>query len=266
VNESNWLNDERPSNWTSPVNYAAGSVHIRVEVLEKPAGSQQVGWALCYVANAGNYGCPYTPYYSATGVYERDVNMQSFWSSGPLDWSQGLKQVDLVYTINSSGSGHVDRYPDLKDLTTPTRVRITMVQVSEGATYDPSILDTNPGTGGSSGDSGAGGASGSPGAATGGTPSSGGAGSSDATAGTGGAPMAAAGGSATSSGGAATGNGSAREPSSSGGCAIARSDSGQGRLGQWLPLTLLALLSPLRRWRHRRRTASTRSRSKDVHR
>ena len=36
--------------------------------------------------------------------------------------------------------GHITNFPALKDLVTPTRVRIAMVQVSNGSTYDPSIL------------------------------------------------------------------------------------------------------------------------------
>ena len=75
VNEGNWLNKARPTNWMSPVNYRDGKVHIRAEVLEKPPGDQSAGWALCYVANMGDYGCPYTTYYTKTGVYERDVDM-----------------------------------------------------------------------------------------------------------------------------------------------------------------------------------------------
>lgn len=140
VNEGNWLNKQRPVNWISPVDYRDGKVHIRAEVLEKPPGTQQAGWALCYVANAGSYGCPYTDYYKSVGVYERDVDMRSFYNNATIQWDKGVKQVDLVYTINGSGSGHVTNFPELKALVTPTKVRITMVQVSMGATYDPSIL------------------------------------------------------------------------------------------------------------------------------
>jgi hypothetical protein len=144
VNEGNWLNKQRPTNWLSPVNYRDGKVHIRAEVLEKPPGTQQAGWALCYVANVGGYGCPYTDYYKSVGVYERDVDMRTFYNNTTLQWDRGVKQVDLVYTVNGSGSGHITNFPALKDLVTPTKVRITMVQVSMGATYDPSIIEVAP--------------------------------------------------------------------------------------------------------------------------
>lgn len=147
VTEKNFLNKSRPTNWISPVNYRDGKVHIRAEVIAKPPGTQQAGWALCYVANVGDYGCPYTDYYTKVGVYERDADMHTFYNNTTIQWDHGVKEVDLVYTVNGSGSGHITNFPQLKDLVTPTTVRISMVQVSAGSTYDPSIL---PNTGPSS--------------------------------------------------------------------------------------------------------------------
>jgi hypothetical protein len=178
VKETNGLNTERPDNWVSPVDYRNGKVHIHLEVLEKPAGGQMQGWALCYVGNAGSYGCPYTDYYTDVGVYEKEVDMTNFYNDDTIDWSQGIRQVDLVYTINGSGQGHVHFFPELQDKTTPTKVRIALVQVSAGATYNPNDL---PGAGGAGG-AGGGGVGGAGGAGMSGSPS-GGAGAS----GTGGA-------------------------------------------------------------------------------
>jgi uncharacterized membrane protein YgcG len=166
VNDENFLNGARPKNWQSPIDYRNGTVHVRAEVLKKPAGDQQVGWTLCYIANAGEYGCADSAYYGATGVFEKDSKMTDFWQNETIEWDQGIKQMDLIYTINDSGSGHVSNFPELKELTTPTRVRITMVQVSAGATYDPSIIDTMSGAGGSGASSGGSGASGGAGGAS----------------------------------------------------------------------------------------------------
>jgi hypothetical protein len=155
VNEKNFLNTQRPKNWLSPVDYRNGTLHVRTEVFKKPPGEQQVGWTLCYIANQGEYGCADTNYYKAVGVYDRDVKMTDWWQNDKIEWNAGIKQIDLIYAINDSGSGHITNYPALKDQTTPTRVRITMVQVSAGSTYDPSIITTSN-TGGAGG-SGAGG-------------------------------------------------------------------------------------------------------------
>jgi len=218
VNEGNWLNKARPANWMSPVNYRDGKVHIRAEVLEKPTGDQTAGWALCYVANMGEYGCPYTNYYTKTGVYERDVDMKSFWNNQTIQWDYGVKQVDLVYTINDSGTGHITNFPDRKDLVTPTRVRITMIQVSSGGTYDPGWIGKSDGgtgiDGGSTIDSGArdvqdvgtrSDASGSGGSGTGGQAGAGttGTGAAGGSAGTGGTT----GGAGSTGSGGATGGG-----------------------------------------------------------
>ncbi len=193
VNDKNFLNTARPKNWTTPVDYRNGTVHVRAEVLQKPAGNQQVGWVLCYIANEGDYGCTGSKYYKSTGVFENDQKMTDFWQNETIEWDQGIKQMDLVYTINDSGSGHVHYFPELKDATTPTRVRITMVQVSAGSTYDPSILNGTGGTAGAggmpSGGASGGGAGGTPamtGGAGGSSAGTGGAGGSLSTGGSGG--------------------------------------------------------------------------------
>lgn len=181
VNEGNFLNKARPKNWLSPVDYRNGTLHVRTEVFKKPAGDQQVGWTLCYIPNSGGYGCADTTYYKSTGVFDRETKMTDWWQNEELDWSQGIKQMDLIYAINDSGSGHITNYPELKELTTPTRVRITMVQVSAGSTYDPSIIEGTSSPGGAGGMAGTGGAAGAGGATmlplggASGAPSSGGA-------------------------------------------------------------------------------------------
>src|SRR5262245_28153354 len=54
------LNPAQPRDWTSPVDYRNGSVHIRAEVIDKPAGGEITQWVLCYIPNRGTgngYGC-----------------------------------------------------------------------------------------------------------------------------------------------------------------------------------------------------------------
>lgn len=140
------LNKDRPQDWTSPVDYRNGTVHIRLEVLEKRAGSEPTTWSLCYIPNKGqknNYGCTGTGVYREKGVYERDVSMTSFWENDSIIWSEGIKQMDLVIKDNSGGSGHAHKRPDHEKFF-PTKVRITMIQVSAGAKYDPSLVPNLP--------------------------------------------------------------------------------------------------------------------------
>ena len=81
------LNPAQPRDWTAPVDYRNGSVHIRLEVLDKPAGSEVTQWSLCYIPNQGigqGYGCSNSGTYTEEGVHERDDDMTSWWENGAI--------------------------------------------------------------------------------------------------------------------------------------------------------------------------------------
>jgi hypothetical protein len=140
------LNPDRPQDWTAPVDYRNGTVHIRTEIIEKPAGGEPTTWSLCYIPNKGQkngYGCTGTVVYREPGVYEQDVSMKSFWQNDSIVWSDGIKQMDLVIKDNSGGSGHAHKRSDPEKFF-PTKVRIIMVQVSAGSKYDPSLVPNLP--------------------------------------------------------------------------------------------------------------------------
>ena len=140
------LNPNRPRDWTSPVDYRNGTVHIRAEVIEKPEGGEPTTWTLCYIPNRGQgngYGCTGTVLYREKGVYEQDVPMTSFWQNESIVWPEGIKRMDLVIKDGSGGSGHAHKRPDAEHFF-PTTMRITMVQVSAGSKYDPSLLPNLP--------------------------------------------------------------------------------------------------------------------------
>jgi hypothetical protein len=80
-----------------------------------------------------------TDVYREKGVYEKDVSMKSFWENESIVWSEGIKQMDLVIKDNSGGSGHAHKRPDHEKFF-PTKVRLTVVQVSAGSKYDPKLL------------------------------------------------------------------------------------------------------------------------------
>ena len=136
------LKPEIPKNWKSPVDYRNGTVHIRVEVKDKPAGSAPTTWTLCYIPNKGQgngYGCTGTSVFTEEGVYEKDVSMTSFWENESIIWEEGIKQMDLVIKDDSGGQGHAHKRADHEKFF-PTTVRITMIQVAAGATYDPKLI------------------------------------------------------------------------------------------------------------------------------
>src|SRR5581483_1264259 len=75
------INPQRPRDWTSPIDYRNGTVHIRTEVIEKPAGGANTTWTMCYIPYAGKYGCTGSDIYTEKGVYEKDVPMNSWWQN-----------------------------------------------------------------------------------------------------------------------------------------------------------------------------------------
>jgi len=138
------INPKRPRDWTSPVDYRNGTVHIRIEVLDRPESGEPTQWSLCYIPHKGQgngYGCTGTPLYTAKGVYEKDVSMRQFWQNDAIVWTEGIKQMDLV--MKDKDNLHAHKRPDPEKFF-PTRVRITMVQVSAGSKYDPSLVPNLP--------------------------------------------------------------------------------------------------------------------------
>lgn len=140
------INADRPRDWTAPVDYRNGTVHIRAEVIEKPPGGAPTTWTICYIPNKGKgngYGCTGTDIYTEEGVYEKDVSMTKFWENDSIIWSEGIKQMDLVIKDDSGGGGHAHKRADHERFF-PTKMRITVVQVSAGSKYDPSLVPNLP--------------------------------------------------------------------------------------------------------------------------
>jgi hypothetical protein len=138
------INPDRPRDWTSPVDYRNGTVHIRTEVIDKPAGGENTTWTMCYIPNQGTqtpggYGCTGSGIYTEKGVYEQDVPMTSWWQNDRIVWSEGIKQIDLVLKDGTGGHGYAHLRADWEKFF-PTKVRITMVQVSAGSKYDPALV------------------------------------------------------------------------------------------------------------------------------
>ena len=134
------LNAQRPKDWTAPVDYRNGSVHVRLEVIEKPAGSAPTTWSVCYIPNKGQnhgYGCIGTGVYTDTGIVEKDIAMTSFWQNNDIIWSEGIKEMHLV--LKDDHNLHAHKRPDPEKFF-PTKVRMMLIQVSKGAKYDPKLV------------------------------------------------------------------------------------------------------------------------------
>ncbi len=140
------ISADRPKDWTAPVDYRNGTAHIRLEVLEKAPGGEATTWSVCYIPNKGQgngYGCFNTDVYKEKGVYEKDVSMKTFWQNEGIVWSEGIKQMDLVIKDNKNVKAH--ERADMEKFV-PTKVRMTVIQVSAGAKYDPTLVPGLPKT------------------------------------------------------------------------------------------------------------------------
>ena len=142
--KSDRLNPERPKDWTTPVDYRNGTVHVRLEVIGKPEGGQPTTWSVCYIPYKGQnhgYGCIGTGVYKDKGVIEKDIDMTSFWQNNDIVWNEGIKEMHLV--LKDDHNLHAHKRPD-PDKFFPTKVRMTLIQVSKGAKYDPKLMPTLP--------------------------------------------------------------------------------------------------------------------------
>jgi hypothetical protein len=140
------MNAERPQDWTSPIDYRNGTAHVRLEVLEKPPGDEATTWSVCYIPNKGRdkgYGCFNTPVYKAAGVHEKDIPMTKFWQNDSIVWEQGIKEMHLVIKDNSGGGGHAHKRKDHEKFF-PTKVRMTVIQVSADSKYDAGLVPNLP--------------------------------------------------------------------------------------------------------------------------
>ncbi len=69
--------------------------------------------------------------------------MKEFWENDSIIWTEGIKQMDLVIKDDSGGRGHAHRRKDSEKFF-PTKMRITVIQVSAGSTYDPKLVPNLP--------------------------------------------------------------------------------------------------------------------------
>ena len=142
--KSDRLNPERPKDWTTPVDYRNGTVHVRLEVIGKPEGGQPTTWSVCYIPYKGQnhgYGCIGTGVYKEKGVIEKDIDMTSFWQNNDIVWSEGVKEMHLV--LKDDHNLHAHKRPDPEKFF-PTKVRMRLIQVSKGGKYDPKLEPALP--------------------------------------------------------------------------------------------------------------------------
>lgn len=122
-----------PSNWRSPIDYAAGSIHVRVQVLEKPSDLKTL-CNVCFKADDVLTCQPYPPAYTKPGVYESDAYFRSFWQYEVYDWTKPVERVNVV--VKDENGRFVQGNPAYF----PTKMHVTVTVVPPGERF----VDTDP--------------------------------------------------------------------------------------------------------------------------
>lgn len=134
-----------PSDWRSPVDFAGGTLKLRLEVVTKPS-DRTVSYQAC-VWQRNEHACSSMKTFKGPGVYEWQEPFTSFWHGDRIDWTKPLAKLMLVVK-DANGNPVDDRFgfggkwagtPDFS-LYYPMTVRFTAVVVGKGARYDPNAL------------------------------------------------------------------------------------------------------------------------------
>jgi hypothetical protein len=158
-----------PDDWTSPVDYAGGSVHVRAEVLDKPS-DDLTNLNICLEGAPGEtLSClPYLVY-TEPGVYEDTFPFDVLWQYDVRDWTESTNQIAMILKDEEE----LVRPDDPAFY--PYELHVTITLLTEGTTYVPPGEEPEPEPdAGAAGDGGEGGMSESGG--TGGMDETGGAG------------------------------------------------------------------------------------------
>lgn len=126
-----------PANWRSPIDYAAGSIHVRVQVLEKPSEMKTL-CNVCFKAGGVLTCQPYPPAYTKPGVYESDAYFRSFWQYEVYDWTKPVERVNVV--VKDENGRFVQGNPAYF----PTKMHVTVTVVPPGERFvgsDPTSGD-----------------------------------------------------------------------------------------------------------------------------
>lgn len=133
-----------PENWRSPVNYAEGTIHMRLEVLSKPS-TRGVNYQICIFQDehsSAKHACARYQFFAGPGVYTWEQSLPTIFQYGNLDWSRRMLDTMLVVK-DKDGDPVDDRFgfggawdgsPDFS-LYYPMEVRFKAVIVAKGATF-----------------------------------------------------------------------------------------------------------------------------------
>ena len=131
------LPHDMPTNWVSPVDYAAGTAHMWLEVRSKPTDAP-TKVQVCYIGSP-SYSCDYqSDAFTTTGVFEWSDPFSGFWSPDYTDWSMAPRQVTVIVKDDKNNKPSADNVGATEAARYfPLTLRLVVTFVPPGATYVP---------------------------------------------------------------------------------------------------------------------------------
>lgn len=133
---------ETPDDLTTPIDYASGTAHVRLEVFTKPS-AEATRFQICFEARP-TYACTgQAPPYTATGVYTWATPFSSFYQGDMVDWTMGTGRIALILKDTMNGKPSPENVgTETSALFMPTMLRVTVTFVAPGGTYvDPTLVE-----------------------------------------------------------------------------------------------------------------------------
>jgi hypothetical protein len=99
------ISAETPANWVSPINYAAGRMYLRFEVLSKPTNKTLQVQMCLWRSNYTIETCSGTTDFSGTGVHWIDLGRPNDWwkKNGNWSWTIPFSPVRLMIKDKATG-------------------------------------------------------------------------------------------------------------------------------------------------------------------
>ena len=125
----------QPFDWTSPVDYANGTLYWHYEVEEKPS-DEGIEYNMCLEQDNGYIGWVMGEF-TTTGSYDGQASIKDFWGSGQMDLTMPIKRLPLIVKDHNGTKidpgNDFDGAPDIS-LYFPMKIHARLTIVSAGDT------------------------------------------------------------------------------------------------------------------------------------
>ncbi|MEM6955237.1 MAG: hypothetical protein AAF411_02950 [Myxococcota bacterium] len=133
------LYGETPADFTSPIDYASGTLHLYMEILDKPT-DEPTHMVFCW-GTTPTYSCAgQSPRFDDEGRVEWSTDVQRFWRPGgqSLDFSQGLRgSMSAIVKDTMNGKPTADNVGEERAARYfPLEIRMVATLVAPGAAYE----------------------------------------------------------------------------------------------------------------------------------